>query len=175
MESRALGIRSSALLGLLLASLLSVLLPGSVAQAAGTNDYPYKNQTNVTAADKWGFTQRQCVSFAAWRMAQARRPLSNAGNAWGHAYNWDTVASRKGKTVTTTPRAGAIAQWNGGEASDYWASNGAKGRITAGRYGHVAYVIKVISGNRVVIEQYNMSGNRSYSQMVVKAPRYLYL
>ena len=49
------------------------------------------------------------------------------------------------------------------------------GYLTAGKFGHVAYVWKVLSGGRVVIEQYNLSGNRSYSTMTVKAPRYIYL
>lgn len=171
------GIRRSLLLSLLLAAVLSLLAPGS-AQASSGDDYPtaYRTQTNVNAVDKWGFTQRQCVSFVAWRLQEAGRPLSNSGNTWGSAYNWDTAAARLGKRVTRTPRVGAIAQWNAGERSPlYYRSSTPNGSVTAGQYGHVAYVRAVYSDGSVLVEQYNISGNRSYSTMRLKAPRYLYL
>jgi surface antigen len=175
MQPRRARIRASVLLVALLTALLSALIPSPAHAAAGTNDYPYRTQTNTSAVDKWGFTQRQCVSFVAWRMAQAGRPISNAGSAWGHAHNWETVAAKKGKKVSTTPRVGALAHWNSKERSAYYPAGGGSGYLTAGYYGHVAYVWKVLSGGRVVVEHYNMSGNRSYSTMTVKAPRYLYL
>lgn len=179
MQPSRSGIRSSVLLVLLLSALLSALLPSSAAQAAvGSDDYPYKTASTTAASDPWMFTKRQCVSFAAWRLAQSGRTISNKGNAWGHAYNWDTVAVRKGKTVSSNPRAGAIAHWNAGNTSTVYDRYGkAIGTMKAGSYGHVAYVIKVINSSKriVLIEQYNMSGNRNYSQMRVTAPRYLYL
>ena len=149
--------------------LMALALP---AQAAG-DDYPYRGDT-TNRADRWGFTTRQCVSFAAWRLAQRNHPISNSGNTWGSAYHWDETARAKGVTVSSRAKVGAVAQWNAGERSAYYASGGV-GTMTAGSYGHVAYVKWVYSDGSVLVEQYNMGGNRSYSQMHVKAPRYLYL
>jgi surface antigen len=157
-----------------LVAALIVPFLASPAQAAG-NDYPYRNSTSSTAADRWGFTQRQCVSFVAWRVAQHSRAISNVGNAWGNAYHWDEAARAKHLAVSTRPKVGAVAQWNAGERSKYYAPSGATGYLQAGQYGHVAYVTHVYSDLSVAVEQYNVNGNRSYSTMRVKANRYLYL
>lgn len=154
----------------LLAGLLSLAVP---AQASG-DDYPYKND-QVSRSDRWGFTTRQCVSFAAWRLSQRGRAISNSGNAWGNASHWDDTARARGVTISTRAKVGAIAQWNAGERSTYYAPSGGTGTITAGSYGHVAYVKGVYSDGSALVEQYNISGNRSYSTMRLKAPRYLYL
>ncbi|MEO6204450.1 MAG: CHAP domain-containing protein [Mycobacteriales bacterium] len=143
------------------------------AATAGTatkvgDDYPYRTDT-TNGSDPWGFTKRQCVSFAAFRLSQRGHTISNSQN-WGSALNWDDTARRLGKTVTTTPRVGAIAQWNAGESSRY-----GNGTFTAGGYGHVAYVTAVYSDGSVLLEQYNLGGNRSYSTMRATAPRYLLL
>jgi surface antigen len=143
------------------------------AQAAG-NDYPYRTDA-TQSADPWGFTKRQCVSFAAWELKQRGHPISNRGNAWGSAYHWDETARSKHVTITTRPKVGAIAQWNSNERSKYYPSGGGTGYLQAGANGHVAVVIRVYSDQSVVIEQYNISGNRNYSTMHVKAPRYLYI
>ena len=156
----------------LLSALLSPLF-ASPAGAAG-DDYPYRLDT-FQRSDRWGFTTRQCVSFAAWRLAQRGHPLSNAGNAWGSAYHWDDTARARHVTISTRPKVGAIAQWNAYERSTWYPASGGYGTLTAGGYGHVAYVRAVYSNGTVSIEQYNMFGNRSYSTMHVKAPRYLYL
>jgi surface antigen len=145
------------------------------AQPKGTDDYPYRTQSDFYAVDRWGFTQRQCVSFAAWRLAQHGDTISNDGNAWGSAYSWDDAARRLGHVVTTRARVGAVAQWEKGERSAYYAPGSAKanGTFTAGGYGHVGWVKQVYSDGSALVEQYNMGGDRSYSVMRVKAPRYL--
>lgn len=144
------------------------------AQPWGVNDYPYRNQSDFYAMDKWGFTERQCVSFAAWRLAQHGRTIDNKDN-WGSAYNWDDTARRLGDTVTSKARVGAIAQWNAHESGAYYSKNSptANGRFTAGGYGHVGWVKQVYADGSALVEQYNMGGDRSYSVMRVKAPRYL--
>ena len=145
------------------------------AQPWGTDDYPYKTQSDFYAIDRWGFTQRQCVSFAAWRLAQHGDTISNEGNRWGSALNWDEAARKLGRTVTRTARVGAIAHWNAGESSPYYSSGSARpdGSFSAGGYGHVGWVKKVYADGSALVEQYNMGGSRSYSVMRVKAPRYL--
>ena len=153
-------------------ALASPLLPTGAAQATG-DDYAYRTAT-TNAADPWGFTERQCVSFAAWRLYQSGHTIRNATQGWGNASHWDDAARSLGKIITTRPKVGAIAQWNAYEKSAYYTSTGT-GTITAGAYGHVAYVTGLYSDGSVRIEQYNMFGNRSYSAMRVKAPRYLYV
>lgn len=144
------------------------------AQPWGTNDYPYKSQSDFYAIDKWGFTQRQCVSFAAWRLAQHGDTINNKDN-WGSAYSWDDAARRLGKAVTSKARVGAVAQWNAHESGAYYSKGSAtaNGKFTAGGYGHVGWVKQVYSDGSALVEQYNMGGDRSYSVMRVKAPRYL--
>jgi surface antigen len=152
---------------------LSVTMSSS-AFATG-DDYPWASST-TNAADRWGFTQRQCVSFVAWREAQAGHAVNNSTQHWGSAVNWDNVARARGVWISSRPRVGAIAQWNAYEHSAWYANGStvANGTVTAGGYGHVAWVKAVYSDGSALIEQYNMFGNRSYSTMRVKAPRYLY-
>ncbi|MCU1592980.1 MAG: hypothetical protein JWO12_372 [Frankiales bacterium] len=157
----------AAIVGALLSPFLA-----APAHASG-DDYPYRTDT-TQAADPWGFTKRQCVSFAAWELKQAGVTLSNSDNTWGSAYHWDDAAKAKGIRIGVTPVVGAIAQWNANERSTYYPGGTATGYIQAGAYGHVAVVIRTYADKSALVEQYNMSGNRSYSTMHVKAPRYLY-
>jgi surface antigen len=145
------------------------------AQPWGTDDYPYRTQSDFYAVDRWGFTQRQCVSFAAWRLAQHGHTISNTRDNWGSAYTWDDTARRLGFSVTRTARVGEIAQWNAHESSPYYGKGASRpnGSFAAGGYGHVGYVKYVYSDGSALVEQYNMSGSRAYSVMRVKAPRYL--
>ena len=142
----------------------------------GRDDYPYRTAT-TNSYDDWGFTKRQCVSFAAWRLAQAGRALDNRADGWGSASSWDDTARRLGKAVTTKPAVGTVAHWQAGESSAYYApgSSTANGRYNAGSYGHVGWVTHVYSDGSVQVEAYNGSGDRSWSTMRVKAPRFLRL
>lgn len=168
MKSRLVATAIATLLGALMSPFLA-----TPALATG-DDYLYRTDT-TQASDPWGFTKRQCVSFAAWELKQRGHPLSNAGNVWGNASHWDDTARARHFVVTTTPKIGAIGQWNGYERSTYYPASGGSGYLQAGYYGHVAVVIRVYADKSVQIEQYNISGNRSYSTMHVRAPRYLYL
>jgi surface antigen len=157
-------------------STLALALPlADAASAAGGDDYPWRTST-TNAADRWGFTQRQCVSFVAWREAQAGHPTSNSSQHWGSAASWDNTARALGVPISSRPRVGAIAHWNAGERSAWYANGSARpnGTITAGGYGHVGWVRAVYADGSALVEQYNMFGNRSYAAARVKAPRYLY-
>jgi surface antigen len=161
-----------------LALVAGLLLP-SVPAHAYTDDYPWRYDT-TRANDSFGFVKRQCTSYVAWRLYKAGHRISNRGTSggrsysWGNGSNWDSTASLLRKTITRTPRVGAVAQWNAYESSRYY-SGGAVGTFKAGAYGHVAWVVAVYSDHSVLVRQYNMTGNRSYSQMRVTAPRYLYV
>lgn len=152
-----------------------VSLPMATPASAAGDDYPYRTST-TSAADRWGFTQRQCVSFVAWREAQAGRPMDNGTQRWGSALSWDESAVRLGVKISTRPVVGAIAQWNANERSAWYAngSQTANGTVQAGPNGHVGFVKAVYADGSALVEQYNMFGNRAFSTMRLKAPRYLY-
>lgn len=153
-------------IGVALALAVGALLAGAVPAAASGNDYPYSAQSNPDAVDPWGFYQRQCVSFVAWRSHQRGVDLvSNGRTPWGNASHWDEQAHALRKAVDHTPSVGAIAHWN--EYED-----------DAGRYGHVAYVSAVHADGSVTIEDYNgAGGSRKYGTSRVDAddvPRFIH-
>ena len=152
----------------------TAVAPAPVVRTSG-DAYPYRTST-TNANDAWGFTQRQCVSYVAWRLSQSGRAISNADN-WGSAYSWADAAGRLGFAVNSTPAVGAVAQWNAGESSAYYSSGStnSNGSFGAGGYGHVAYVTAVYSDGSVQVSQYNAQGDRAFSSMHLRAPRYLHV
>lgn len=145
-------------------------------QPSGGDEYPYSNAT-TSSIDRWGFNERQCTSFVAWRLALHGRILDNGAQGWGSALTWDDAARRLGVAVSTTPSVGDVAQWGAGESSAYYSpgSSSADGRFTASGDGHVAWVRSVYADGSVLVEQYNLGEGRSYSVMHVRAPRFLQL
>ncbi|SFS32264.1 CHAP domain-containing protein [Marininema halotolerans] len=117
--------------------------------------YPFK-YASTGGVDAWGFYNRQCTSFVAWRMNQHGKSFTNMmrGGRWGDAKHWDDNARALGYPVNRTPKAGAIAQWNAG--------NGAS------RFGHVAYV-KSVNGSSITIEEYNYDPRYGYSSRTIPA------
>ncbi|MFC4075748.1 CHAP domain-containing protein [Salinithrix halophila] len=113
--------------------------------------YPFKF-ASTAGVDPWGFFNRQCTSFVAWRMNQHGQKFSNTmrGGHFGNAENWDDNARAIGMSVNQSPSVGAIAQFDPG------ASN-------AGSVGHVAYVTDV-NGSTVSIEEYNMDTPLGYGK-----------
>ncbi|HUR14100.1 MAG TPA: CHAP domain-containing protein [Mycobacteriales bacterium] len=170
----ALPVPGRRLRAVLIVVLLSLgLMAHATPARAYTDDYPWRTATTNTN-DSFGFTKRQCVSYAAWRLYKAGNRISNSSGRWGNGAHWDEAARSLGKRVTTTPKVGAIAQWNAYESSP-WYTSGGVGTMRAGAYGHVGWVAAVYSDRSVLVRQYNMNGNRSFSQTRVKAPRYLYV
>lgn len=113
------------------------------------DDYPYKT-ASMSGVDPWNFYNRQCTSFAAfrinWNGTRSGQTFTNRylGYHFGNAESWDDAARAAGVPVYTTPAVGRIAQWN-----PY--VGGASG------YGHVAYVAAVYSSTDILIEEYNWS------------------
>lgn len=101
--------------------------------------------------DNWGMYTRECVSYAAWKVASSGRYMPYWGGR-GNANQWLGNARAAGIPTGTTPRVGAIAVWN------------------FGYYGHVAHVDVVLDNGRVKISEYNVpafSGN--YSERIIRA------
>ena len=166
--------RVTSRLMLVLTTLLALLALSTPAQAADM--YPYRSDT-TRGADPWGVTKRQCVSYVAWRLAQRGAPISNAAQQWGNAANWDDAARRLRVGIGARPVVGAVAHWNAYESSASYGPGSTRpnGTMRAGGYGHVGYVQGVHSDGSAVVAHYNMYGDRAYSLVRVKAPRYLYL
>jgi surface antigen len=158
----------------------SQLRPGPSAEA-----YPLAGQRGP-ALDPWGFVARQCTSYAAWYLNAHGVPfrvLTRGPGGEGlftSARSWDRAAATAGFAVRSTPAVGSIAQWDPGESSppapagDRSPAHHQHDVVTAGRYGHVAVVRRVLRDGAVVVSEYNGADGRFHVQ-VTRAPRYLYI
>ena len=115
----------------------------------GTNDYPSSlaSPAKDAVVDPWGFSNRECVSFVAWRLNNDNGLAfrnNMIGGHYGNAVEWkQNAVNLYGASVyNSAPAAGSVAWWN---ANYHGASS----------LGHVAYVSSVNSDGSVVIEQYN--------------------
>ena len=142
-----------------LPGLLWLMLSASPA-FAGVDDYPakYKNAAMDAITDEWAMYNRECTSFAAFRVNKVNGiPFNNSylqkkGNTWGHAKQWKAAAERAGIRVDGKPVVGDVA----------WRGNG--------NHGHVAWVEKV-EGTQVTVEEYNYYTNATggiYGRRTVK-------
>ncbi len=136
--------------------------------------YPYKNgsicQTDGTGCviDSWSFYQRQCTSYAAWRVNTNHNSNSffvntmfgssdfnrfSDGGHWDNAVENATQSSTK-FYVDTVPAVGSIAVWD---------PNSTVGGVhSIGIHGHVAYVESVNTDGSVNVSEYNYNGDSNY-------------
>jgi surface antigen len=147
-----------------------VALPEAAFSQTYPNTYPRKDMNPYPTQDIWGFYNRQCTSYCAWKLNEmqgrksapwvftnaqiVRNGITKTGR-WGNANEWDDRATALGLVVNTTPAVGAIAHWDKGEGMRYWNSS-------AQRYedfGHVAFVERVNSDGTVDVTEYNYSAN----------------
>ena len=157
-------------------------LASAVQPTVAPADYPYAS-ADPNGTDPLGYDNRQCTSFAAWWLS--KHGVSFGGNAdaaiigprefvsFGAAGGWDLSAAEAGYQVGTFPVIGAIAQWQGDEASVFTvAGNG----VLAGDAGHVAVVTAVNHDGTAQLAEYNGSVPLGYSEDPSRnAPRYLYI
>lgn len=122
------------------------------------DDYPQLERSaapDTIVPDDWGYANRECTSFVAWRMARDGHPIPNG---WYNANLWGNEAGQAGFVVNSTPTVGAIAQWN------------------AGTNGHVAYVSQVNPDGSVNTEDYNWASTGVYAfHLNVRAERYIHI
>lgn len=129
------------------------------------DDYPaqHRDAPMNTLFDRYGFPNRQCTAFVAWRLSNTNRvdlPVPP-----GDATTWDDRLAPYA-AVDARPAVGAIAHWNANESF---------GGLGAGPLGHVAWVQAVHPDGSVTIEQYNLGDEGRYLQMRTRAPRYIHL
>ncbi len=132
--------------------------------SSGKGGYLYQDrcpQQKDAFADKWGMYICECVSYAAWRVANAYGYMPYWGGR-GNANQWLSNARQAGYTVTSTPKPGAV------------------GISNAGPWGHAVWVEQV-NGNRVYISQYNARNaatnwrSGEYSEQWIDASAYTYI
>ena len=120
---------------------------GFTASTDGSNGgYPsiWANSAQDTMIDSWGMYNRECVSYAAFRVSQAYGNMPYWGGR-GNANQWLSNAYAAGIPTGSTPKVGSVAVLNGGP------------------YGHVAWVEAVNANGTIRISQYNAGIAGSYS------------
>lgn len=110
--------------------------------------YPtvWANAPQDTIVDTWGMFNRECVSYAAFKVAQSGRHMPWWGYR-GNAADWTDNAYASGIPVYSDPQPGDVAI------------------SKAGGYGHAMYV-EAVSGSSIYVSQYNVIHGQ-YSEMWV--------
>lgn len=124
---------------------------GSNGAACG-GGYPTKWCTAAqdSLVDSWGMYNRECVSYAAYRVASTYGYMPYWGGH-GMAYQWKQNAINAGYKVTRTPEPGTVA----------W-----RGKSSSTPVGHVGFVESVDYNNRTyVVSEYNSDGYGHYFKM----------
>lgn len=128
-----------------------------VAGSDSRGGYPAKwaNAPQDSLLDKWGMYNRECVSYAAWKVYQTYGFMPNWGGV-GNANQWLGNARAAGIKTSSTPKENSVAI------------------SMNGYYGHAMWVERV-EGKMVYVSQYNYDLAGHYSEMWVKASNLTYI
>jgi len=112
--------------------------------------YPavWRNAPMNAYVDDWGMYTRQCVSYAAWKVASTYGNMPYWGGR-GNANEWDDNARAAGIPTGYQPKAGAV------------------GVQDTAPYGHVAWVESVNGDGTLTISQFNAGWTGEYSRWIV--------
>jgi surface antigen len=105
--------------------------------------------------DNWGMFNRECVSYAAWKVYQTYGNMPYWGGI-GNANQWLRNARNAGIPTGAAPKAQSVAI------------------SLAGYYGHAMWVEKV-EGDMIYVSQYNYDLHGHYSEMWVSASYFTYI
>lgn len=121
----------------------------SIMPSSGNGGYPsvWANAPQDSMVDSWGMYNRECVSFAAFKVANSGRYMPYWGGV-GNANQWPGNARAAGIPTGSEPRVGSVAY------------------MPVGYYGHVMYVEAVYGDGRILVSQYNWSPG-AYSEMII--------
>jgi len=116
----------------------------------GHGGYPnnWYNAPQDSLADDWGMYNRECVSYAAWKVYQSGRHMPYWGGV-GNANQWPGNAQSAGIPTGSTPRAGSVAI------------------SMSGYYGHAMWVEAVYPDGSIYVSQMNYDLAGHYSEMRV--------
>ncbi|NLA42674.1 CHAP domain-containing protein [Candidatus Saccharibacteria bacterium] len=106
-------------------------------------DYPFIHGPLDYGVDPWGLYYRECVSYAAWKVASTGRFVPHFGGR-GNANEWPTTVAKFGIKNGKEPRKGSVAMQD------------------IGIYGHVMYVEKVHDDNSITVSDYNLAWDGLY-------------
>lgn len=129
------------------------------------DDYPWATELGMGQGGGLSplrYFVRQCTDFVAWRLnrdaGSTRAPFkydwSYLTPGGGSAHSWKSQWEKHGWAVSSTPAAGWVAWFPGGN--------------------HVSYVNSVLPDGSVLIEEYNW-GPDTYNQRIIPASSALYL
>jgi surface antigen len=123
----------------------------------GHGGYPaiWNNAGQDTLVDTWGMYNRECVSYAAWKVYQTYGYMPYWGGV-GNANQWPGNAVRAGIPTGSTPRAGSVAI------------------SMAGGFGHAMWV-EAVNGNTIYVSQYNYDLAGHYSEMSINGSGLIYI
>lgn len=99
-----------------------------------------------SVVDNWGMYNRECVSYTAYRVAASGRYMPYG---LGNANMWDDGARARGISVDSKPKVGDVAIAN------------------AGYYGHAMYVEAVHGNGTILVSQYNVGWDGTYSTATI--------
>ncbi len=105
------------------------------------------NAAKDALVDPWGMYNRECVSYAAWKVYQTYGNMPYWGGR-GNANQWDDNARAAGIPTGYTPKVKSVAVWH------------------IGYYGHVAWVESVNSDGTFNVSEYNRGGDGQYHERV---------
>ncbi len=125
-------------------------VPGSGPACGGGYPAMWCEIPQDSAVDSWGMYNRECVSYAAFKVAASGRHMPYWGGI-GNANQWDNNARDWGIAVDGNPREGDVAQTD------------------AGGLGHVMYVEYVYGDGTIYISQYNAGLDGRYSEKRISA------
>jgi len=157
----------------------SVVADNGTGGCSFSDTYPYRtasifnpgNPSDPSTIDPWAFYNRECTSYAAWKLNQAASTTTSpyffsnymSGGHFGDARGWATNAAAIGFAVNHVPAVGAIAQWNAGEPG-------------GGASGHVAYVEALNPDGTVAVSEYNYHLDHTFDvRCSVTPPRFLHI
>jgi surface antigen len=125
---------------------------GNSATAAG-DTYPARNEDYcrslacyaIQSADRVANGYRgECVDWAGWKLLEGTGTYgTHVPISMGNATSWGDSARAKGIAVDMKPRAGDAVYWTSGQGG-------------SGDAGHIG-TVQSVSGNKVVIEEYNFA------------------
>ena len=129
---------------------------GYTASSDGSNGgYPsvWANAPMNSYVDSWGMYSRQCVSYTAFKVAQAYGNMPYWGGV-GNANQWPGNARAAGIPTGSTPRVGSVAV------------------VSSGQYGHTAWVEAINPNGTIRISHYNVNWTGNYAVWDNLSPSY---
>lgn len=129
-------------------------------QPCGADGYPYCGAQD-SYADPYALYNRECVSYAAWRVNVGYGKYVAPFRGQGNAYMWPSSAVKfSGATIVNNPQPGDAA---------------IVGKNVIGGVGHAMVVEKVLDDGWVLVSQYNWEVDGRYSTMEISGTGITYL